>query len=347
MNISETETNRSSGDSAGPPEILSLMPKGTPPPNAPRVRGPWIEKKDHFAGWTFLKNSEEWVMPLRLIFLCLCCFTLTASVSPGQRLQTPTLSPITKITQQVGLTEITLEYSRPSAKGRAVFGGLVPYGEIWRTGANASTKITLAEDAKIGGHPIAAGTYALYTIPGEKTWTIIIHGNTKMRSLAGDVYKQENDVFRFEVKPQNIAHYVETFTLQFATLGTDSLNLQLLWEHTLVNIPFQVEVDAKIAAQMAKLLENPDAIPHRTYFEAAQYNLHNDSDLNLALNWIDSALAKKPEDPRYGLLKAKIQAKQGHRDAALVTINQAHQWAVDSNNANYTEQAHLFRQSLM
>ena len=123
-----------------------------------------------------------------------------------------------------------MEYSRPSAKGREVFGALVPYDKIWRTGANASTKITLAEPAHIGGKPIGAGTYALYTIPEKESWTIIIHANTKMRSLAGDVYKQENDVFRFNVVPQRIEEYIETFTMQFVDLGTNSLNLQLLFD---------------------------------------------------------------------------------------------------------------------
>lgn len=279
-------------------------------------------------------------------FLVTLCFALTACFASAQRLETPTLSPITKITQEVGLTEITLEYSRPSAKGREVMGGLVPYGEVWRTGANASTKITLNESAHIGGNPIDAGTYALYTIPREKFWTIIIHGNTKMRSLAGDVYKQADDIFRFDVPAQQSADYVETFTLQFADLQTDSVNLELRWANTVVSIPFSVEVNEKIAAQMAKLLENPDTVPHRTYFQAAEYNLHNAGDLSRALAWINTALDQKAEDPRYGLLRAKIQAKRGDRNAALETINQAHDWAVKTNNANYTEQTDLFRQSL-
>ena len=271
---------------------------------------------------------------------------LSASFAHSQRLNTPTLSPFTKISQQIGLTEITLEYSRPSAKGRDVFGALVPYDQIWRTGANASTKITLVESAHIGGKPIEAGTYALYTIPGKESWTIIIHANTKMRSLAGDVYKQENDVFRFNVVPQRIEEYIETFTMQFADLGTNSLNLQLLWANTVVNIPFTVEVDEKIAAQMAEFLKTPEAIPHRTYFEAAQYYLHNNRDLNEALSWINAALEKSPENPRYGLLKAKIQAKAGNSVAAMETINLSYGWAVKANNANYTEQTDLFRKSL-
>lgn len=271
---------------------------------------------------------------------------LSASFSFSQRLKTPTLSPFSKTSQQIGLTEISLEYSRPSAKGREVFGGLVPFDQIWRTGANASTKITLTESAIIGGQAIDAGIYALYTIPGKEKWIIIIHANTKMRSLAGDVYKQENDVFRFEAKPQTQDNYTESFTLQFADLGTNSLNLQLSWEHTLVNIPITVEVDEKIAAQMAAFLKAPETIPHRTYFEAAQYYLHNNRDLNEALAWIDEALVKSPENPRYGLLKSKIQDKNGASVAALETVKLANTWAVNASNANYVEQTDLFRQFL-
>ena len=271
---------------------------------------------------------------------------LGTSLACGQRLQTPTLSPITKITQQVGLTEIGLEYSRPSAKNRTVFGDLVPFGEVWRTGANASTKITLNEAVQIGGHAIEAGTYALYTIPQPDTWTIIIHGNTKLRSLAGNVYQSADDLFRFEVPAQKSTDYVESFTLQFANLGTETVDLELRWANTLVVIPFHFEVAAKVAAQMKQLLQSPDQVSHRIYFQAAEYNLHNDADLTVALAWINAALALSAKDPRYGLLKAKILAKRGDHAAALETINQAYDWAVETHNANYTEQTQLFRDSL-
>jgi hypothetical protein len=277
-------------------------------------------------------------------FICLFFWT---SISFSQRLNTPTLSPISKISQEVGLTEVQLEYSRPSAKGRTIFGALVPYDKVWRTGANASTKITLNETGNIGGNPIEKGTYALYTIPGKELWTIIIHSNIKLRSLAGDAYKQVDDVFRFTVKPQHIDNYVETFTIQFSDLKTSSFHLQLLWEHTLVNIPITVEVDKHIDQQMAEFLQHPEKIPHRTYFEAAQYYLNNNKDLNEALHWIDAALKKSPNNFRYGLLKAKIQDKSGDRQAATITINLAQTWAKNAKNANYIGQTTLFKQSLL
>lgn len=269
------------------------------------------------------------------------------SLSFSQTLQTPTLSLFSKISQEIGLTEISLEYSRPSAKGRTILGGLVPYDEIWRTGANASTKITLNEAARIGGKLTEPGTYALYTIPDKDAWTIIIHSNIKLRSLAGNVYNPAEDVFRFEVAPQKTDRYVETFTIQFTDLKTSSCNLQLSWENTLVNIPIEVEVDRKIEEQMAEFLKDPQSIPDQTYFEAAQYYLHNNKDLHKALRWIEAAIEKSPKNARYGLLKAKIQDKSGHGQDAMATVTLAHSWAVEANNANYIEQTELFRQSLL
>ena len=194
------------------------------------------------------------------------CFNLCY----GQRLKTPTLSPFSKISQQVGLTDVTLEYSRPSAKGRVVFGELVPYNKVWRTGANAATKITFKEVAKIGGKTIQPGLYAIYTIPNQDYWTIIIHSNTSLRSIAGGAYKPSNDVFRFEIAPKN-NNYLETFTCQFSQVKTNSLMLDIAWENTLISIPIEVEVDKKIESQMLHFMKTPANIPHRTYFEAAKY----------------------------------------------------------------------------
>lgn len=282
---------------------------------------------------------------MKHLTLLLICVAIASGIQ-AQRLQTPTLSPFTEISQQAGLTNIKLSYARPSAKGRKVFGELVPYGEVWRTGANASTKISVTETVSVGGHKLDSGMYALYTIPGADQWTIIIHAKTNMRSIAGDAYKPENDVFRFVVTPKTTAGYIETFTLQFADIKTDNLKLRLAWANTVVDIPIAVEVDDKIEAQMTEFLKTPDDIPAGTYFEAAQYYLHNDKDLGDALSWINAALVKSPENFRYGLLKAKIQEKSGDHKAALATIEQANGWATAANNANYIGQTQLYWDSI-
>ena len=272
-------------------------------------------------------------------------FLLTTSLF-AQNLKVPTLSPFSEIKQEIGLTEISLSYARPSAKGRAVMDNLVPYGEMWRTGANASTKITVSETVKIGGNELAAGTYALYTIPEATEWTIIIHKKTNFRSIAGDKVKPENDAFRFNVKPINNPLKVESFTMQFTDVHTKGCNIQLSWENTIINLPVEVEVDAKIEAQMAELLKTPEKIKHRVYFRAAEYYLHNQKDLTQSMDWIDTALAKSENNFRYGLLKAKIYAAQGNKAMAISTVKKAKEWAEAASNSNYIGQTKVYLATL-
>lgn len=264
----------------------------------------------------------------------------------AQKLNVPTLSPFSEIKQEIGLTEISMSYARPSAKGRVIFGELVPFGEIWRTGANASTKLTFKEDVKIAGNDLPAGTYALYTIPDSNEWTIIIHKKTDMRSISGGRVKPENDAFRFKVKPVRNPVKVETLTIQFTDITTKSCQLQLSWENTVVKFPIEVEVDAKIEAQMAELLKMPEKITHRIYFRAAEYYLHNQKDLNQAQEWIDKALEKSENNFRYGLLKSKIYNAQGDVESAISTVKMAHEWAKTAGNSNYEEQTKVWLASL-
>jgi len=278
--------------------------------------------------------------------ICICLLSSSFLMAYSQDISFPTLSPASTITQEVGLTEIKLSYSRPGAKGRVVFGGLVPYGEVWRTGANASTQITFTEDITIGSNPLPAGTYALYSIPEENKWTIIIHKNTRMRSLAGDVYKKENDAFRFDVPVITNPLKVETFTIQFSDITTNGCNVELSWENVIVKFPIEVEVDSKIESRINELVKDPDKISHRTYFRMAEYYFHNKIDLNKAYSWSIKSLELSPGNPMYGLLLARILDGQGKRDEAMKVITDAHQWAVDSNNANYEEQTRLFKEGL-
>ena len=180
---------------------------------------------------------------MKLTFLIIALVSLVHVGSAQQELKVPTLSPLAEISQEVGLTQVKLSYSRPSAKGRKVFGDLVPFNEVWRTGANASTKLTFSEDVKIEGNALKAGTYALYTIPGPTEWTVIIHTNTKHRSIAGDVYKPAEDAFRFKVKPGVTSNYVETFTIGFSDIGTNTCSVYVAWEGT--RIKFRIDFDVE------------------------------------------------------------------------------------------------------
>ena len=280
------------------------------------------------------------------IFISIITFLLISATLTAQNLKVPTLSPFSEIKQEIGLTEISLSYARPSAKGRKVIGHLVPFGEMWRTGANASTKITVSEAVKMAGNDLPAGTYAIYSIPDKNEWTIIIHKKTNFRSITGDKVKPENDAFRFKVKPIPNPLQVESFTIQFADIHTKGCTIQLSWENTIINLPIEVEVDAKIEAQMAELLKTPEKVSHRVYFRAAEYYLHNKKDLNQSMEWIDAALAKSENNFRYGLLKAKIYTAQGNKPKAISTVKTAYNWAKAKNNANYMGQTSLYLSEL-
>jgi hypothetical protein len=264
----------------------------------------------------------------------------------GQELKVPTLSPLTELTQEVGLSHVKLSYSRPSAKGRKVFGDLVPFNAVWRTGANASTKLTFTQDVKIEGNALKAGTYALYTIPGEKEWTVIIHTNTRHRSIAGDVYKPAEDAFRFNVKPARTANFVETFTIEFGDFTTKFCKVIVSWENTEIRFRIDFDVDAEVEKQIATLAAAPGGMSHQNLFLAAEYYLHNDKDLAKADEWIASAMEKSAKNARYGLLRAKILAKAGKRDEALKVIADANTWAKETKNANYIELTQVFWDSI-
>jgi hypothetical protein len=280
--------------------------------------------------------------------ILIAALTLFAQFGHGQaqELKVPTLSPYTEISQEVGMTQVKLSYARPSAKGRKVFGELVPFNEVWRTGANASTKLTFADDVKIEGNSLKTGTYALYSIPGEKEWTMIIHTNTKHRSIAGDVYKPAEDAFRFKVTPRKTSGFVETFTIGLGDITTNSLMVALSWENTEVKFKIEFDVDSRINEQIAALTSSAEGMSHQNYFLAAEYNLHNDKDLAKADSWIVTAMEKSPKNARYGLLRAKILAKSGKSDEALKVVADANAWATETKNANYIEQTQQFWDSI-
>ena len=283
---------------------------------------------------------------MKTAFLISLFISLVPSAFGQQELKVPTLSPLSEIAQEVALTQVKLSYSRPSAKGRKVFGGIVPFNEVWRTGANASTKLTFTEDVKIEGNALRAGTYALYTIPGEKEWTVIIHTNTKHRSIAGDVYKPAEDAFRFKVVPGRTSNFVESFTIGFSDITTSSCHIYVAWENTRIKFKIDFDVDAQVDKQITALVASPTGMTHQNYFLAAEYYLHNDKDLSKADGWIVTAMEKNPKNARYGLLRAKILAKAGKRDEALKVIADANAWATEAKNANYIEQTQVFWDSI-
>lgn len=244
------------------------------------------------------------------------------------QLNIPRPSPASTITQKVGLAEISISYSRPSKKDRDIFGGLVPYGKMWRTGANEPTKILTSDTLTVQGTKLAPGAYGLYTIPGESEWTIVIG---KDPSVSYSNYTQDMDAARFTVKPSKTCETVETFTIQFTDVTTNSANIQLAWDDTKVSFSVSNEVDAKVMAEIEQKIENT-----MTYYQAASYYLETGRDLNQALEWVNKATEK---DPKFWQLhtKAKIQAGLGDCKGAEETANRSIELAKAAKNDQYVE----------
>lgn len=252
----------------------------------------------------------------------------------AQGLKTPAPSPLQTVKQAFALSDITVEYSRPSAKGRVIFGDVVPFGKVWRTGANNATKITFGEDIKLEGNVITAGTYALYTIPNKDNWEIIIY---KDLTLGGDVsnYKKENDVAHFTVKPIALKDKVETFTIEFANITSTTVVIALNWENTRVEMTAVADIDAKIM----KNIENTLIKDNRPYYQAASYYYETNKDLVLANQWADKAIANNPKGYWIYLLKAKIQLKSGDKKGAISSSEMVITLATEDKDDAYVAQA--------
>jgi hypothetical protein len=261
---------------------------------------------------------------LTLSFLCVLIFSATA------QLKTPAPSPTGKIMQAAGLTDITIEYSRPSAKGRKVFGGLVPYNELWRTGANGSTKVTFSEDVTINGNALPKGTYALYAIPSEKEWTVIFHKNLEHWGIDG--YKQEEDAFRTTLKPMKSANNVETFTMNVDNIKSASCEISVAWENTCIAIPVTLGTDAKVTADIKKIMEGPNA---DQYYSAARYYNEENKDPKQSLEWMNKAIEKGGEKFWWLRQKALILAKNNDYKGAIAAAERSIELAKKENNKDY------------
>ena len=213
--------------------------------------------------------------------------TSGSMITSAQTLKVPAPSPLQTIKQAFALSDITIEYSRPGAKGRVVYGDVVPFGKVWRTGANATTKITFGEDVKVEGNAVAAGTYGIYTVPNKETWEIMLYKDVTLGGNVAD-YKKENELLRFTVKPTSIANKVETFTMNFTDVTPTNTNIELVWENTRVAFSVTADIDSKIM----KNIETALAKDSRPYFQAAGYYYDNNKDLKTALEWANKAPSK-------------------------------------------------------
>lgn len=261
---------------------------------------------------------------LRPFALAACGLLLglgATGVSAEDRYEFPAGSPAATVKQRVGLTDIEIVYSRPSVKGRKIFGELIKFGEIWRTGANSNTKITFSDPVKFGDKEVAAGTYSLFTIPGADEWTVMLSTNTKQWGSAG--YKTDTEAARLKVKPIALPGSVESFSLGFDDLTPNSVTLLLEWEKTRVPVKVTVATGANVDAMIAKALASGKELPPGFYAGAAGFYLENGKDLTKALEWIDKAYAASPK--AWWLLRSKgqIQIKLGDKKGAIATLEKA------------------------
>lgn len=227
----------------------------------------------------------------------------------------PKASPFAEVVQEVGLSKITIAYSRPAARGRKVFGNLVPYGRIWRVGANESTKITVDTDLEVFGNLLPKGTYALYAFPEEEVWQIVFHTNTSHWGDGRKNYNPEEDLFRVSVRPEQISYHQENLLIAFDSITHNSANLFLLWADTKVSIPFKVDTKAQMELEIVKQLkENPTA---QTYYEAARYLQEQESDFKRALNYLNKALELGGDTYYFHRVKSIVEAELGDYKAAI------------------------------
>lgn len=245
----------------------------------------------------------------------------------------PAASPACTLKQRVGLTDFEIAYSRPGVKGRTIFGGIVPYGQVWRTGANQATKITFNTPVKFNGTEISAGTYGLFTIPGENEWTIVLNKNSAQ--WGAYQYDAKDDVARFKVKPVMLSDTtLETFTIEFNHIRDESAVLNLVWDKTVVPIRLEVDVTGKVVPQIEATMASPDKKDAGLYFQAATFYYNHDLDLKKALAWVNAGLEGQPRIAFELLhLKAQILAKQGDKEGAIAAAKQSSAEAIKAEGA--------------
>lgn len=231
----------------------------------------------------------------------------------AQSLNVPQPSPAQTITQSFATSKIEISYARPGVKGRSIFGDVVPFDKVWRTGANNATTIYFGEDVTVNNTKLTKGKYGLLSIPGKDEWTIILSKDTTVTSP--NEYKQENDAVRIKVKPVALSKNIETFTIDIANIKNNSADIEIKWATTEVSFNVSTDIDSKIMKQIDEVM-NADKRP---YYQAASYYYENDKDLKKALEWVNKAIEARPEAFWIYHLKAKIQNKLKDYNGAIAT----------------------------
>jgi hypothetical protein len=266
--------------------------------------------------------------------LALFVFAVTLLFSVNAQIETPQPSPFTKIEQKVGLTDVTLEYSRPSMKGRKIFGDLVPYGKMWRTGANKNTMVTFSDDVVVDGTTLKAGSYAIFVTPGESSWDVIFYSDIENWGTPRE-WDDSKVAAKTTVNTYEMPMAVETWTISIDDLKSNSAQIGFIWENTYVGVKVKVPTDAKVSASIEKTMAGPGA---GDYYSAAVYNLTEGKDLDKAQIWMDKAMSMI-ENPGFWQLRQQslLYAKLGDKKKAIETAKKSLAGAEAAGNADYVK----------
>lgn len=265
-----------------------------------------------------------------LSFTIILCLALSLNA----QIQAPQASPTGKIEQVVGLTDVSIEYSRPGMRDRTIFGDLVPYGEVWRTGANANTKITFSDDVKINGKELKKGSYSIYTIPSEDSWEVLFYTSTDNWGVPQE-WDESKVALKATAEIMEMPMPMETFTIVIDDLKNDSASLNFIWENTIAMLKMEVPTDEKAMSSIEKVMNGPTA---NDYFAAGTYYHEAGKDLEKAYKWVSKA-TEMAGDQAFWMLRRKslIEAEMGKKQEAIATAKKSMASAEKANNADYVK----------
>ena len=260
-------------------------------------------------------------------------FALTLMFSVNAQVETPQPSPFTKIEQKVGLTDVTLEYSRPSMKGRKIFGDLVPYGKMWRAGANKNTMVTFSDDVTIGDSTLKAGSYSIFITPTEKAWTVYFYTDTENWGTPAE-WDDTKVAAKVGAEVYEMPMNVETWTIGIDDLTNSSASIGFVWENTYAAVSFEVPTEKKVSASIERVMAGPSP---NDYYSAAVYNLSEGKNLKMAMEWIDKAVEMTSDQPRFWYLRQQslIHAAMGDKKGAIEAAKKSLSGAKEAKNEDY------------
>lgn len=265
--------------------------------------------------------------------LLLIALIFTVSYSVNAQIETPQPSPFSKIEQKVGLTDVTLEYSRPAMRGRKIFGNLVPFDAVWRTGANARTKINFSTDVTVDGQTLKAGSYAVYTKPNKKSWDVYFYTEADGGGLP-QTWDATKIAAKTVISPEKVSRTTTSYTMMFSDLTNDSAVLGLLWENTYVGVKFETPTETAVLASIDNTMAGPSA---NDFHQSAVYYLENGKDIAKAKTWIDKAVNMTNDQPRFWFLRQQslIYAKAGDKRGAIAAAKKSLKHATTAGNTDY------------